>query len=142
MVGASPDYTIYALIDPRDSSPFYVGRTRHLAARIRAHHTPSEWAGYGAEYGLKMQELRDADIRAVAQVLEITKDWSREEFHIKEMIRRGFTLVNTYKTSTRPPKPVRLRATSRRAANRVLYGVDQALQEVSNRVIPSEVTAP
>jgi hypothetical protein len=100
-------FTIYALIDPRDFSPFYVGCTRDPEARSQNHQMPSAWAKHGAKYGPKMQELRAAKLRPYFGILEVTADRSREEFHIREMARLGFPLVNKHKTGKRSKGYVR-----------------------------------
>jgi hypothetical protein len=90
-------FTIYALIDPRGFTPFYVGCTRNPVGRRRDHQKPSIWTVHRGEYGPRMRELRTAGLRPYFGVLEVTEDRSREEFHIREMARLGFPLVNRHK---------------------------------------------
>jgi hypothetical protein len=115
LVKGTPDtfWTIYALIDPRNFSPFYVGVTRFPQQRLAAHLCPSTWAKHGGEYERRMQELKAASLRPYFGVLETTNDRRREAWHIAETQRLGFGLANTDGTG-KGRKPYKLRRLNKR----------------------------
>jgi hypothetical protein len=114
-----PDsYTIYALIDPRDFTPFYVGRTKSPAVRHVTHLSPSKWVRQGGRYGEKMQELRKAGLCPYFGVLEITEDPSREGHHIAHLKQLGYDLVNAYGIIQRKASPRRTRVIAESTADR------------------------
>ena len=97
-------FTIYALIDPRGFRPFYVGCTCDAGTRRTRHQSPSAWAERdgGSKYSLRMRELHAAGLKPFFGVLEVTEDPSREAFHMDQIRRLGFELVNTGKAAYSP----------------------------------------
>jgi hypothetical protein len=62
------------------------------------HIAPKTWENMSRRYAAKMRELRAAMVYPIFKVLETTLDASREEWHILEMARFGYPLVNKHKT--------------------------------------------
>jgi hypothetical protein len=109
-VARDPFYTIYALIDPRDFTPFYVGCTRFPKRRYTNHLAPRRWEIFGGAYESKMKMIQAAGLRPYFGVLETTTDATREIWHIREITRLGFTLVNrrvTGRKSVTATEPLR-----------------------------------
>jgi hypothetical protein len=84
---------IYALVDPRDHTIFYVGQTRDLDARKRRH-----FAGGHALSGAKIKVLRNNGMLPLVVVLESDLPLQRlglaENFWIELLRQRGCTLLN------------------------------------------------
>lgn len=55
-------WTIYALFDPRDNKPFYIGQTQHPETREQQHRKNSSC---GIKHVKKIKELRDAGVEFV-----------------------------------------------------------------------------
>jgi hypothetical protein len=93
------DHTyIYALIDPRDGRPFYVGKTNHPSARMRYGYK------FNPEVNTRLDEIEIAGLGISPTVLEtvhansgiLTKqDWvPREQYWIVLYKSAGFVLFN------------------------------------------------
>jgi hypothetical protein len=121
-------YTVYCLIDPRDFTPLYVGRTKSPRGRHADHLTPSGWTLQSDAYIAKMKELRALNLLPYFGVLEETTDRFREGFHITALRALGYELTNRntltgytpdYVTpnppAKKPPVPVRMSPAERKA---------------------------
>jgi hypothetical protein len=84
---------IYALVDPRDHSIFYVGQTRDLDTRKRTH-----FAGGHSVSGAMIKVIRSNGLLPLVVVLEADVALRRlgiaEAFWIALLRRRGCTLLN------------------------------------------------
>ena len=88
-----PFFTIYALIDPRDFSPFYIGCTKYRNGDTRLTSHPRRGQSTAGDTQ-KMRDVCAAGLRPYFGVLETTNDANREAWHIRETARLGFMLVN------------------------------------------------
>jgi hypothetical protein len=111
--------TIYALVDPRDGKPFYVGKADDEIDRCRKHTTAARlwrkwveagsdqtrrpWTTNNAEKCARIMEILDAGMKVQVRVLERCPVWiegkeawrEREAWWEQEMIRLGFKLTNS-----------------------------------------------
>ena len=93
-----PLYTIYRLIDPRDSKPFYVGRTTDVKQRKHSHGWIVRPSSHSTSQRLRtrISELASEGLKPIMAVIEETNDKSRETYWIEHLTRLGVQLLNKH----------------------------------------------
>lgn len=95
----NPDipHVVYALVDPRDHLPFYVGITDDLYQRFREHISLKET---NIQKNDRIRELQQAYLLPIMQTLEVTESYAkarqRENHWIRHYLSEGIELLNMY----------------------------------------------
>lgn len=105
-LAAMREYIVYALINPFDGQPFYVGCTNNLKRRIYEHTQPS--GTNNQEKDLLIKKIKGAGLMLWAQQLWVgqsTKEQAekKEMFWIKKLSNRGVSLLNKNSGGNTPP---------------------------------------
>lgn len=90
-------YVVYALVDPRDNKPFYVGMTDDVYARFLQH---LRCDGSNFRKDARIHELKDKQLMVIMQVLEhvetVDRTRMREAYWIHHYLQLGITLYNNH----------------------------------------------
>src|SRR6266851_8039644 len=113
------EYSIYGLVDPRDSSTRYIGVSKQPNARMRAHTRHR-----GGDKGKWLKELKELGLTPQVEVLEtITNSrdaeaiaTEREQHWISKFVGEGIALLNVAGV-TKPYVAPRLNKQSTRIAS-------------------------
>lgn len=96
---------IYKLIDPRDLSTRYVGKTNNPRVRLKNHCLHR----FATSCSVWVQELRSLGLKPTMDILEEVppeRDWKAREAHwIFSLTEQGHKLYNSAKAGAGPPTP-------------------------------------
>lgn len=132
-------FTVYALVDPRDNLPRYVGCTLNLRSRINAHHRSARVERLRDPLNSWLRELSDLGLTFLVCELAIETSpavaATKETRWLRQLRKRGCVLLNRNNfggyMAKRFDKPKSALADEERAdINDVLAAVD-ALREVA-----------
>ena len=112
------EFTIYALVDPRNEAFFYIGRTRNPLGRLRRHMLAPDDKYKGKKVRDYLVAMKAAGVQPVMVILERTSDRLREYVWIDYFRGQGVMLTNSAgnrgvrQIAGLPPRPRTIRAAS------------------------------